>query len=50
VLIVFLNHSTSNELHQILQDIRAIDNVDRVEWSEIVEVTTENKAGILDII
>jgi DNA-binding Lrp family transcriptional regulator len=34
------------ELHQILQNIRALDNIDRVEWSEIVEEVAVAKIDV----
>ena len=33
-----IRYKSSQELHQILQNIRGLDNIDRVKWSEIVEV------------
>jgi DNA-binding Lrp family transcriptional regulator len=38
-------YRSSKELHQILQGIRALDRVGRVEWSEIVQVITKNNSS-----
>ena len=46
-------YRTSKELHQILQGIRALDKVGRVEWSEVVQILSKNNSAtfqnILDI-
>lgn len=46
-------YRSSKELHQILQGIRALDKVGRVEWSEVVQVISKNYSAtfqnILDI-
>jgi DNA-binding Lrp family transcriptional regulator len=39
-------YRSSQELHQILQNIRALDNIDRVGWSEIVEEVVVNKIDV----
>jgi DNA-binding Lrp family transcriptional regulator len=41
-----IRYKSSQELHQILQNIRALDNVDRVEWSEIVEEIAIDKVDV----
>jgi DNA-binding Lrp family transcriptional regulator len=38
-------YRSSKELHQILQGIRALDRVGRVEWSEIVQVIAKNNSS-----
>jgi DNA-binding Lrp family transcriptional regulator len=41
-----IRYKSSQELHQILQNIRALDNIDRVEWSEIVEEIAIDKVDV----
>ena len=41
-----IRYKSSQELHQILQNIRASDNIDRVEWSEIVEEVAVAKIDV----
>jgi hypothetical protein len=41
-----IRYKSSQELHQILQNIRALDNIHRVEWSEIVEEIAVDKVDV----
>ena len=41
-----IRYKSSQELNQILQNIRALDNIDRVEWSEIVEEIAIDKVDV----
>jgi DNA-binding Lrp family transcriptional regulator len=36
-MVAQIHYRSSQELHQILQNIRALENIGRVEWSELVE-------------
>jgi hypothetical protein len=46
-------YRSSKELHEVLQNIKAHDKVDHLEWSEIVQVIAKNNVGapknILDL-
>ena len=44
-----IRYKSSQELHQILQNIRALDNIGRVEWSEIVEKVAIDKVDVFHI-
>ena len=44
-----IRYKSSQELHQILQNIRALDNIGRVEWSEIVEEVAIDKVDVFHI-
>ena len=44
-----IRFKSSQELHQILQNIRALDNIGRVEWSEIVEEVAIDKVDVFHI-
>ena len=44
-----IRYKSSQELHQILQNIRALDNIYRVEWSEIVEEIAIDKVDVFQI-
>ena len=41
-------YRSSRELHEVLQNIKAHDKVNNIEWSEIVQVITENNASALE--
>ena len=41
----------SQELHRLIEEVKAIGNVERVEWSEVVKLTAKKqKIGLFDLI
>ena len=42
-MVAQIHYKSSQELHQILQNIRALENIGRVEWSELVEEVGNDK-------
>jgi DNA-binding Lrp family transcriptional regulator len=48
-LVAKVHYRSSQELHQILQKIRALENIGRVEWSELVEEVGYDKGNSLHI-
>ena len=47
-MVIQICYKSSNELLQILQDIKALECVGRVEWSEIVEDIAEGNPDIFE--
>jgi DNA-binding Lrp family transcriptional regulator len=45
-MVAQIHYKSSQELHQILQNVRALDNVGRVEWSELVEEVANDNTNV----
>jgi hypothetical protein len=41
-------YKSSNEILRILQDIKAIESIGRVEWSEIVQLITKGNPDVFE--
>lgn len=48
-MVAQIHYKSSQELHQILQNIRALENIGRVEWSELVEEVGDDKGDSFHI-
>lgn len=43
-----LYYKNSTELHNLLEDIKSMPNVNYIEWYEIVRVVEDNRIAIVD--
>jgi hypothetical protein len=47
-MVIQMRYKSSNEILRILQDIKAIESIGRVEWSEIVQMITKGNPGVFE--
>jgi len=45
-MVAQIRYKSSQELHQVLQNIRALDTIGRVEWSELVEEVANDNTDV----
>lgn len=41
-------YKSTEELHNLVEEIKSIQGVNAVEWSEVVKVVADNNAGVID--
>jgi DNA-binding Lrp family transcriptional regulator len=47
-MVIQICYKSSNEILRILQDIKAIERIGRVEWSEIVQMITKGNPDVFE--
>ena len=40
-------YKDTQELHELLESVRTMDNVTNVQWSEIVNLIGDNSSGVI---
>jgi hypothetical protein len=47
-MVIQICYKSSNEILRILQDIKAIESIGRVEWSEIMQMITKGNPDVFE--